>query len=163
MPVDLAYQGPRIRTERTDYLSLWQYFEKRGSDLKGSMLQVITLLIGFSTALLGYCADRTIAGLSIREPWLLLALTLCGIVVAVYSDVVIREFGEHINMNFDRASMARTGNTPLDEILELTAQEARSGRKAGALPGICVTVRRITRSFGIVFAIGAALAVAKIS
>ena len=165
MPAEATYQGPRIRSERIDYLSLWQYFEKRGSELKGSMLQVITLLIGFSTALLGYCVDKTIthsAGLSVKEPWLLLALSLSGIVVAFYADVVIREFGEHINLNFDRAFMARTGNKPLDEILELTASGAKSGSGSRKLPSICWTVRRITWSFGLVFVVGLALALARI-
>ncbi|HET7425385.1 MAG TPA: hypothetical protein VFJ92_17605, partial [Gemmatimonadales bacterium] len=52
--------GPRIQPEKIDYQALWQYFETRGSELKGTMLQVATLLIGFATAVLGYAVDKTV-------------------------------------------------------------------------------------------------------
>jgi hypothetical protein len=39
--------GPRIQPENIDCQLLWQYLETRGPELKVTMLQVATLLIGF--------------------------------------------------------------------------------------------------------------------
>lgn len=158
----LSAKGPRIQLAKSDYVELWRYFETRGSELKGTMLQVSTLLIGFSAAILGYAVDKTLnfdAGPLLKQPGLLLLLSIVGIAVVLYAEVVIREFGEHINRNFDRADFTRIGDRSLDEIL---AYSERPGRPAATLPGICITVRWITRSFGAALVLGAALALAAI-
>ncbi|MHC4399189.1 MAG: hypothetical protein ACYTG0_05890 [Planctomycetota bacterium] len=153
MSDDLAKQGPRIQSDRIDYVALWQYFEKRGSELKGTMLQVLTWLIGFAAAILGYAVDKTIGfdpAPSVKQPLLLLVLAAVGIAIIVYAEIVIREFGEHINRNFDRAAYSRIGNKPLDEILNFSEN---NGRPTQAPPRLCITVRRITRTFGAAFAV----------
>lgn len=161
MANDVSKQGPRIRLAATDYVGLWQYFEKRGTDLKGSMLQVLTLLIGFAAAILGFAVDQTLSFSQapfVKDPLLLLILSCVGIVIAIYADLVIEEFGEHINRNFDRADHTRIGDRSLDEILE-HSEAADLPKK---LPNICLTVRRITRAFGAAFILGATIGLVRI-
>ena len=157
MPDNPKGQGSRIQSDKIDYQELWQYFESRGSELKGTMLQVATLLIGFAAAILGYAVDKTLSFDSsplAQKPLLLLMLASVGIAIVIYAEVVIREFGKHINLNFDRADYSRTGDRPLDEILSYSESAARSIQK---LPNICITVRQIIRTFGVAFALGGLL------
>jgi hypothetical protein len=162
MPNDVSEQGPRIRLLETDYVELWKYFETRGSELKGTMLQVLTLLIGFAAAILGFAVDKTLSFSQppfVKDPLLLMILSLAGIAIAIYGEIVIREFAEHINRNFDRADYTRIGDRPLDEILAHSEAADFSKRK---LPNICMTVRRITRSFGAAFVLGATIGLVRI-
>jgi|SRR4029434_6404858 hypothetical protein len=162
MTNELAQQGPRIQPDKIDYLELWQYFETRGSELKGTMLQVLTLLVGFSAAILGYAVDKTLSFDSapfVRKPLLLLVLAIVGSAIVIYAEIVIREFGEHINRNFNRADYSRLGDRPLDEIVAYSETETSSHQK---LPGICLTVRRITRSFGAAFLLAAIFGLVRI-
>jgi hypothetical protein len=153
MTYDLSKQGPRIQPDKIDYVALWQYFETRGSELKGTMLQVLTLLIGFTAAILAYAVDKTLnfdASPFVHKPFLLLVLAVVGVAIVIYAEIVIQEFGEHINRNFDRADYSRLGDRPLDEILSYSESTAKSTQKP---PSICITVRRITRCFGAAFAL----------
>ena len=151
MTNDLSIHGPRILADKIDYVELWQYFETRGSELKETMLQVLTVLIGFSAAILAYSVDKTLEFdffPFVQKPFLLLLLAIVGIGITIYAEIVIQEFGEHINRNFDRADYTRIGNKPLDEILNCSAITTKSTQK---LPSICVSVRRIMRTFGAAF------------
>jgi hypothetical protein len=158
---DLLQQGPRIQSNKIDYVALWQYFETRGSELKGTMLQVLTLLIGFTAAILAYAVDKTLdfdASPFVHKPILLLVLAVVGIAIVIYAEIVVQEFGEHINRNFDRADYSRIGDRPLDEILSYSETTAKWTQKP---PSICITVRRITRAFGAVFALGSLFGLVK--
>jgi hypothetical protein len=151
---DVAKQGTRILPNNIDYLALWQYFERRGSELKGVMLQLLTLVIGLAAAILGYAVDKTVDFNSapfIRQPLLLLIITAVGVLIVTFAEIVTQEFGEHINRNFDRADYARRADKPLDDILAFSERGTLSKQK---LPGICITVRRLTRAFGVLFAVG---------
>jgi hypothetical protein len=151
MTSDILKQGPRIKPNKINFAELWQYFETRGSELKGTMLQVLTLLIGFSAAILAYAVDKTLdfdSSPLVQKPFLLLLLSIVGTGITIYAEIVIKEFGEHINRNFDRADYTRIGDKPLDEILDYSKRDSKFIQK---LPNICITVRRITRTFGAAF------------
>jgi len=57
--------------------------------------------------------------------------------------------------------MSRTGNKPLDEILELTAKALKSDH-GKRLPAICNTVRRMTWPFALAFVVGLVFALNRI-
>lgn len=113
--------GSGLALEKSDLRPLWQYFEQRGSEVKSTMLTVVALLIGFAAALLGYGVDKAIAldpGPTVTQPALLLAVAAAGIAVVAYAEVVIRDFGEHINRNFARADTVRLKQPAiLDQVL----------------------------------------------
>jgi hypothetical protein len=142
-----------IELQKTDYLQLWQYFESRGGELKERMLGLITWVLGFAAAVLGFAVSNTLdfdsSGV-VKKPMLLIILSITGGSLTWYADIIIREFAEHINRNFDRADHARGGNRSLEEIL------ASSEGRTQPMPTICRSVRRMVIMFGVAFVAGLA-------
>jgi len=147
-------RGPRIPRDNLDYVDLWKYFESRGADVKNTMFSVVTWIIGFAAAVLGFLVKEFIGfqadALVILYPLPLIVVSLVGMCIVVYADILIRDFGEHINRNFDRADRAREGDRTVDEIWggEESVQKAKAG-----LPPICKRIRAVVWAFGGAFAL----------
>ena len=145
-------KGPRIPKERLDYVDLWKYFEKRGSEVKAYMFKVVTWILGFAAVLFGFVAKECFnlqgTGTLISHPPSLIFLSAVGIAIAYYADIVICDFGYHINRNFDRAHAAREGDRSIDDIWD--AGQARD-QKNTDLPKICKTLRNFSRGIFVVF------------
>ncbi len=148
MTENTELRGPRIPKENLDYVDLWKYFESRGAEVKNTMLSVVTWVIGFAAVILGFIVKELLDFrtdiLLIRYPWHVIGLSLVGIGILYYADVLIRDFGKHINRNFDRADRAREGDRTVDEIW---GQEPTTKTKP-ELPAICKRIRAIVWVFG---------------
>jgi hypothetical protein len=94
---------------------------------------------------------------------MLIITSSIGLLIVCYADMVIRDFGTHINRHFDRADEARKRNEALCEIWKVGDYEGRTkksplAKKQKQLPPICRTVRRVVWGFGIIFGAGLILA-----
>ena len=155
MPLE---SGPRIGPDKINYQDLWQYFEGRGSALKDSLLSLMTLLLGFTSAVLGFAIEKALdfstTAQLVKQPGLLFLLSAIGSVLVAFGLIVTQEFGSHINRNFDRAQYSQIGDRPLDEILSFSEKPEREGAR---LPNICLWMRGILLGFGVMFVAGLAL------
>ena len=76
--------------------------------------------------------------------------------IIVYADIQIRDFGKHINRNFDRADRSREGDRTLDEIWK--GEESEQERET-RLPQICHRIRVVIWVFGGAFLLTALVGV----
>jgi hypothetical protein len=113
------------------------------------MFSVVTWIIGFAAAVLGFIVkeflDFQTNALVILYPLPLIVLSLVGMCIVVYADILIRDFGEHINRNFDRADRSREGDRTVDEIW---GGEESERRAKAELPQICKRIRVVVWVFG---------------
>jgi hypothetical protein len=151
-------KGPRIPKTSVDFVDLWKYFESRGADVKNTMFSTVTWLIGFAAVIAGIIVKECLVlqpnAVVMSRPLPLVLLSLAGFGIIFYADVLIRDFGNHINRNFDRADRAREADKSLDELLHEEGPEAD-------LPSICKRIRRVVRVFGTAFLVGIAAGVYK--
>jgi hypothetical protein len=161
-------QPPHLSTDALDYVDLWKYFEDRGYEVKQTMLKVTTWIIGFAAMALCFimkeCLTYPSSGFLIKIPLMLIITSSIGLLITWYADIVIRDFGTHINRHFDRADAARRRNEALCEIWKVGDYEGRDQKAPAAknqkrLPPICRTLRRVVWRFGIIFGAGLILAI----
>ena len=155
--------GPRIsknQLNNLNYVDLWKYFEGRGSEVKATMFKVVTWILGFAALILGYIIKEYSTINSNNETsahlWGILFLGAIGIAIAYYAKIVINDFGDHINRNFDRADASREGNLSLDEIWE-AGETSHIFRKD--LPAICKTLLHVSYGFLLAFVLSIILAI----
>jgi len=147
--------GADIPKEDIDHVELWKYFESRGSNVKDTMFKVITWVVGFAAVILGFMLKETITletdSLGVSKPSTLLVLSCVGFVVILYANILIRDFADHINRNFDRADRARDKTKSLLDILDI---DQESQNTSVGLPDICKYVLGVIWVFGVVFLLG---------
>lgn len=154
MSQEKKMRGPRIPKDNLDYVELWKFFEERGSEVKSTMFNVVTWILGFAFVLTGIIIKEFFQfnqnTISISEPLALIIFSIVGLAIVYYSDLVIRDFGGHINRNFDRADAAREGDKSVDEIW---AKGVENSTGRNGLPKICKTIRKVSLGFLSVFII----------
>ena len=128
--------------------------------MKSTMFKVVTWILGFAALILGYIITEysTLSSNNVTSAklWSILFLGAIGIAIAYYSKIVICDFGDHINRNFDRADASRKGNLSLDEILE-AGTTSHIFRKN--LPEICKTLLNVSYGFLFAFVLSIILAI----
>ncbi len=121
-------------------LDLWKYFENRGASVKNTMLSIVTWATALVAAVFGFAVKYSLyanaADESAPDPTLCFLSSVVGIGLVLYVDLLIWDFGGHIQQNFDRADLAREGDRGFDEILGLNP----SAKKL-VLPKICKRLR----------------------
>lgn len=145
-------QKPDIPAKDLQHVELWKYFEGRGASVKDTMFNVVTWIVGFAAVILGFIVKETITlkdnSIVVDNPSTLLVLGVAGLLVVVYAYVLIGDFSEHINQNFDRADRARDKSNSLLEILDI---DKNNPNKTVKIPNICKYVLWVVWSFGLVF------------
>jgi len=153
---------PDIPANELQHVELWKYFESRGASVKDTMFNVVTWIVGFAAVILGFIIKETISletdSLVVSKPFTLFVLSAAGMLVVVYARVLIGDFGDHINRNFDRADRARDKSKSLLEILDIDQVDPN---KTVVPPKICKYILRVVWAFGIVFLLGVLVAVVK--
>ena len=110
MAIGSPLSSPTIRAS-LDYFEVWKHFQKRGAEAKESMVKVQTWILGFASALLAYLVDKTMAvggplGFQVTQPLTALILALSGLALARFAWVTMKDFGSHIDGQFDSADRA---------------------------------------------------------
>ena len=87
--------------EEDEYIELWQYFSDRADTLKDKLWTIATWLLALAGGLLAFTFAQEFvlfvpAGLSTRQPLPALALACAGILVCLFSFLVIDDYGKHI-------------------------------------------------------------------
>lgn len=137
-----------------DYLELWQYFANRGDSFKDKMWNITIWLYALLTGILGYMASNftslatttkeaegvtATADPLITEPALAIVFSLFAILFCLYIIVTIKEYGEHIQHNWNRADHLLEQIEGLSEIWysgiskeeQAKRDEKRTASKAG--------------------------------
>jgi hypothetical protein len=80
-----------------DYVALWQYFEKRGVEVKESMVKVLTWILGFASAVLAFLIQKTVTvggavGFRVEHPVGAVVLAAAGLALCWFAILVLRDF-----------------------------------------------------------------------
>lgn len=130
---DVEGKGLRYTLADEDYLELWQYFQGRADTLKDSMFQTVTWVIGFAVALLGFCYGKFIefenGEMVILGRWLGVGCCLVGLVLCGYAWILLREYGKHIQRNWDRADRCKAEIGGLERLIFGKKLLGRDGKR----------------------------------
>ena len=156
---------PARPIEKDEYIELWQYFSDRADTLKDKLWTIATWLLALAGGLLAFTFSQEFvlfapAGLSARQPLPALALACAGILVCLFSFLVIDDYGKHIQRNWDRAGVVKDKIMPLEAILQARSKETKQkpGQKKRRLPRICYYLLAIVAGYLVIFALIAILA-----
>jgi hypothetical protein len=113
--------------EGEDYLKLWMYFEDRAELVKEAMFKTLTWTLGFAAALLGFIGAKLtdFESAKARVPIFVL-VAICagaGLVICLYSMVMLSESATHIRNNWTRAGRCKEQIGHLSEIIAVPRQE----------------------------------------
>jgi hypothetical protein len=86
-------------------MELWKYFGGVGAADKNTMVTVESLLLGFSSALIGYVVTNLLcfSPLSVHEPFKGLCVALLGTAISVAAGYVSLLYGGYSNWNWAQA------------------------------------------------------------
>lgn len=117
-----------------DYLKLWMYFEDRAELRKEAMFKSLTWTLGFAAALLGFIGakltDFDSAKASITLSMLVAICAGAGLVICLYSLVMLSESAKHISNNWRRADRCKD---QIDHLSEIIVGPRRAQRKVTAI------------------------------
>ncbi len=116
----MPHPTPKYKLDTTPekYLELWQHFANRGDAYKDRLWNIIIWLYALLAGILGYMmsnfmgyrlnkdleATETDPKTLILEPELSALFACFALLFCVYIVITIREYGEHIQHNWNRAS-----------------------------------------------------------
>jgi hypothetical protein len=108
-----------------DYLELWKHFQGRADDVKEAMFNSVTWSVGFSAAILGYIISTQVnlANLSIGAPKAVLGASVIGLLLCLYSWILVHESRKHIRRNWDYADTCKHQVEGLDAILKIEPEK----------------------------------------
>lgn len=81
----------------------WKHYAAAGGADKDRMIQIATLLLGFSAAIAGFIFDHAVKGSHVTEPLAAAGLSIGGMIVAFASALVTLLYGGYANRNWARA------------------------------------------------------------
>lgn len=81
----------------------WRHHAAIGGADKDRMIQIATLLLGFSAAIIGFTFKEAIKNNEVVEPLAAICLSLIGMVVSVASGVMTLLYGGYANRNWAKA------------------------------------------------------------
>ena len=138
-----------------DLIELWKYFQDRADMLKERQWTIgtwiLTLLSGvaaFSLSQQTLTITRT--GIAANKPLPAFVLSLVGILICGYGVIVIRNYGHHIQRNWDRANRAMERVIGLDAIWKGNLPPSQQSRSS--LPRESIYLLVIVVGFLILFA-----------
>ena len=93
-----------------DTLDLWKYFEGKGEADKQRMITIVSWLLGFATAILGFTVAQNVKfdvsqelRFCVERPTQVGLLSVLGLLICLYCTFLVFEFGIHARGNWERA------------------------------------------------------------
>ena len=143
------------KVEGEDLIELWKYFQDRADMLKERQWTIgtwiLTLLSGVAAFSLGQeTLSITRTGIAVGKPLPAFVLGLVGILICGYGVIVIRNYGTHIQRNWERANRAKKKIAGLDAIRNGETRDDQQGWRS--LPRESIYLLVIVTGFVILFA-----------
>ncbi len=113
-------------------MELWKYFGGVGAADKNTMVTVETLLLGLSTALIGYVVTKLLSfnPLSVNESFKGICVALVGTAISVVAGYVSLLYGGYSNWNWAQAdAIARDQATRHPRWAEFLPENAKAARE----------------------------------
>jgi hypothetical protein len=149
-------EGRAVKTiEEGDLIDLWKYFQDRADTLKERQWTIGTWIVTLLSGVAAFSLNQetlsiTRTGVAIGKPLPALAIGVVGILICGYAWIVIRNYGLHIQRNWDRADRVKKQISDLDVFWKgenVDCQPSRHG-----LPQESIYLRVIVVGFLILFA-----------
>ena len=111
-----------------NYLELWKFFAERGDAYKDKMWTITIWLYALLGGILGYMMSNFMGGglnkenesvndvWMIAEPGLSIIFSIFAILFCIYIVITIKEYGEHVQHNWNRANYLLVRIDPLPDI-----------------------------------------------
>ena len=115
-------QKPNLAVHKVkdeDLIELWKYFQNRADMLKERQWTIGTWIVTLLSGVAAFSLNQetlsiTRTGVAIGKPLPALAIGVVGILICGYAWVVIRNYGSHIQRNWDRADRVKKQISDLD-------------------------------------------------
>ncbi len=127
----------------TDYLDLWKHFKDRADDLKGSMFQSVTWVVGFAAAVLGFCFTKFVdfqgTTICIKQPNLAVLFCVVGLVLCLYAIFLLIEFASHVRGIWRQVEVCEKQIGGIEDIVDAFGSGAKFGQiwhKMGVVVGL---------------------------
>ena len=152
---NLAEAGiARTKVQQEDLLGLWKYFQDRADMLKERQWTVGTWILTLLSGNIAFSISQetvtlTEAGVEISKPLPALILGMIGMVICGYGYYVIRNYGKHIQRNWDRADQVRLKIIDLGFYWKTGSSDQESGSQR--LPPESISLIVIVVGFLIVY------------
>lgn len=152
---------------KDDYIRLWEYFENRADMLKDRLWTIGTWLLGFNSAILAFIVgtklivfDKT--DFAIPNPSVVLILVLAGCALCFYARLLIKDYGDHIGRNWERANFLEERLPLIQEVIKKaeTKENQAGNKKDQSLPPVARILHLFTLGYLGLFLLIAVLALA---
>ncbi len=112
-----------------DYLELWKYFQDKATSVKGAMFNIITWILGFAAAILGFIfvnlAKDKAKNPTMTLEELILYASLSGGALCIYAFMALGESAKHIYNNWTFADNCKNEIEGLSEILSTDTKDTK--------------------------------------
>ena len=120
-------------TQNLDLPDLWKYFQDRADMLKERQWTIGTWILTLLSGVAAFSLSQetlsiTRTGIAVGKPLPAFVLGLVGILICGYGVIVIRNYGTHIQRNWDRANRAKKKIAGLDAIWNGETRGDQQGR-----------------------------------
>lgn len=110
-------EGAKVKYE--DLLGLWKYFQDHADTVKERQWTIGTWILTLLSGVAAFAVSQemlsiTENGISVNKPLPTCALGVVGILICAYGLIVIRQYGAHIQRNWDRADRVKEQIDGLD-------------------------------------------------
>jgi hypothetical protein len=141
------------KIEDDDYLDLWKYFQERADNVKEAMFNSVTWSVGFVAAILGFIMTTqvNVADLSVAAPKAVIGVSLIGLLLCVYSWIVVLESKKHIRRNWHYADACKLQVEGLDSILRTAGPGNQPRDSSGPLGHVWNQVLCVVGVFALFF------------
>jgi hypothetical protein len=138
-----------------DLPDLWKYFQDRADMLKERQWTIGTWILTLLSGVAAFSLSQetlsiTRTGIAVGKPLPAFVLGLVGILICGYGVIVIRNYGTHIQRNWERASRAKKEIAGLDAIWKGNLPPSQQSRSS--LPRESIYLLVIVVGFLILFA-----------
>lgn len=142
-------------TQDLDLPDLWKYFQDRADMLKERQWTIGTWILTLLSGVAAFSLSQetlsiTRTGIAVGKPLPAFVLGLVGILICGYGWIVIRNYGTHIQRNWERANRAKNKIAGLDAIWNGETRDDQQGRRG--LPRESIYLLVIVAGFVILFA-----------
>jgi hypothetical protein len=100
-----------VELKGADYLKLYMHFQNRADKIKEEMFKTLTWTIGFAAALLGFIflnlVDFDASKASVSLSWIVGVSATAGVIICIYSWLLLSESAKHIKGNWERADRCK--------------------------------------------------------
>lgn len=149
-------ESTKTKLEDQNYLDLWEYFNEDTAKIKDKLWTIVSWLYTLMSGLVAFMVNQGTA----KQPKMVLviAVALIGILLSIYTDFMIREYGRHIRGGWNVTDFLMSKIEGFEEVWNSrgTKEKTNPMENKQSLPPFTHRLLWLAWGYGLVFLILAA-------